>query len=236
MIASVHRDDPDRVAVGIEVVAREIACSDGESLSRGDREEAVPRCDGCSVGQQFTQLGARPRHAVREAVRLGSAAIGRKRVDHGNAVVERRGETEDDGFTTSEQPLDGDIRGREADELDDVGRTRGVRIHDRVAPVTAREDVAIAAGAARQRVIALTAGETVGTVEAGDRVAARARDVDQCAGPHRVTVPHRTVGETENEALPVAVSRGECATKDQSVAIACKGDDEIVAVDAGAHR
>ncbi len=232
-IAGIDADDRQRIAIRVEIVAQQIGRLDDELDAGGDREETVTQGRRNTVAQQLPQRLLGPGHAVCEDVALDALGIGRKRIEHGEAVGAVSGEVDDDGIRSTIKLLDMRFRRGEVRDLDPVGAI-GSGIDDRVVAGPASEQIEIVAGSAREQIVARPRGEGVVAVEAVDIVIAGAVDIRQRADPRRVAVPDRAVGETDRQAERRIVRRTEGVDQHHTIARAREREHEIVAVRAGA--
>ena len=175
---AIDRDDSQRVAIGVEIVAQDVARLDRQLKTRGHREIAVVGGGRGSVVEELADGILRPGHPVGEGEGLYALRIGRQGVDDRQAVVGRGRERDNDGLATAVQTFHLRVGSGEIDEANGVDVAAcGRQVLDGVGTVAACEGIAIAASAADEAIVARAVGEAVVAIEAMDVVVPGTLDV-----------------------------------------------------------
>ena len=236
VFAAINRDDPQHIAIGIEIVTQHIDCLDHQFGAGNGREDAIIQRRRGPVVEQLTQRFLGPGNPVGEGVALNPGRVGVQRIDHRQAVSVVAGKADHHCTAAAIQSLNCGVGGSQAQELHGI-RAAGAGIGNGVVARAGPEGIAITGSPARQQIVASPRGETVRPVKAIGIVIAAAVDIGQSPGPHRIAVPDRTIGKAQGQRITrLAIGNGERADQYQTVPRAREGHHQIVAVWPGAHR
>ena len=224
---AVHGDDLDRVAVGVEVVAKEILRRDRQRIGRGGSVVAIVPRDRSEVVEEGRDVRLGPGHAVGEDEGLDAAPVRGERIDDGERVVRGR-EGQHHGVAAGVETPHRRLAGDEVVEADRVGTVGGGQILDRVGASAAREDVEVVARSAVEDVVAREALDHVVARESRDTVAERGVGIAQHGLTHLGASPDHAVGKLDlcDRVRPF----GECVRDHEPVATLGEAQDEVVSI------
>ena len=230
--AAIDSNDPQWVAVGIEIVAQQIGGADRNRQACGDRIIAVISGCGRMVVDKAAHCSLGPFDAVCKADGLDTAPVERQRIDDGEAVGGGRTKADHDRLAATEQPGNRRFFRSEIENRDCIaGAGRSGIIVNGVVTAAPAKSVSVAARSPCEKIVACTRRKIVRTIKAVSLVAGACIDARQGTRTHRRQVPDRTIGELDVERIACSQRVGE----NDPVAATHKIDDKIETVRPAAH-